>query len=42
MVTDMGMRVKLLGFMIDTEHMTIGVPESRREKLIATANLVLK
>ena len=37
----LGTRLKLLGFMLDTGSMTIGVPDSRREKLRATAELVL-
>ena len=37
----LGTRLKLLGFMLDTGSMTIGVPDSRRDKLRATADLVL-
>ena len=37
----LGTRLKLLGFMLDTGSMTIGVPDSRRDKLRATAELVL-
>ena len=39
---DLGTRLKLLGFMLDTSSMTIGVPDSRRLKLTATAEFVLK
>ena len=39
---DLGTRLKLLGFMLDTSSMTTGVPDSRRLKLMATAEFVLK
>ena len=39
---DLGTRLKLLGFMLDTGSMTTGVPDSRRLKFTATAEFVLK
>ena len=39
---DLGTRLKLLGFMLDNGSMTIGVPDSRRLKLKATAEFLLK
>ena len=38
----LGTRIKLLGFMLDTRSMTIGVPHARRDKLRATAEFVLE
>jgi hypothetical protein len=39
---DLVCRIKLLGFMLDTEFMLIGIPDGRRAKLVATAQAVLK
>ena len=37
---DLVCRIKLLGFMLDTETMRIGIPEGRRLKLVRTAEEV--
>ncbi len=34
-------RLRLLGFMLDTSTMTIGMPEDRKKMLIGTANVIL-
>ena len=39
---DLVPRLKLLGFMLDTRTMTIGVPEARRSELLETAAFVLE
>jgi hypothetical protein len=39
---DLVCRIKLLGFMLDTEAMSIGIPEGRRLKLVHTASEVWK